>query len=196
MIGDVLVLLRDRLDAYLHAAAASTGDDSPEDRAQLIDGDKADTVDFRLNAISILLVNLEQETTLRAPDPWLRVAADGRQQRVAPDVRLNLNVLFVARFKGYALGLNQLALVIRFFQGHPVLDHQNTPALPAAIDKLVIELVTLPQREQNEIWSALRVHYQPSVLYRVRMVVLSDPDAVTPPRIEQTVVRTTRRDET
>ena len=194
MIGDVLVLLRDRLDAYLHAAAVSAGDDSPEDRAQLIDGDKPDAVDFRLNAISILLVNIEQEATLRAPDPWLRVGADGRPQRVAPDVRLNLHVLFVARFKGYALGLNQLALVIRFFQGHPVFDHDNTPALPAAIDKLAVELVTLPQHEQNEIWSALRVHYQPSVLYRVRMVVLRDPAAVTPPQIGQTVIRTTRRD--
>lgn len=194
MIGDVLLLLRDRLDAYLHIAAASAGDDSPEDRAQLIDGDKAETVDFRLNAISMLLVNIEQETTMRAPDPWLRVAADGTQQRVAPDLRLNLKLLFVARFKGYALGLNQLALVIRFFQGQPVFDHGNTPALPAAIDKLVVELVTLPQHEQNEIWSALRVHYQPSVLYRVRMVVLSDPAAVTPPQIGQTVVRTLRRD--
>lgn len=194
MIGDVLVLLRDRLDAYLHAAAASAGDDSPEDRAQLIDGDKADAVDFRLNAISILLVNIEQETTLRAPDPWLRAGPDGRPQRIAPDVRLNLNVLFVARFKGYALGLNQLALVIRFFQSHPVFDHDNTPALPAGIDKLAIELVSLPRHEQNEIWSALRVHYQPSVLYRVRMVVLSDPAAVTPPQVGQTVIRTTRRD--
>ncbi|MDT7836297.1 DUF4255 domain-containing protein [Aquabacterium sp. OR-4] len=190
----MLVLLRDRLDAYLHAAAAAVGDDSPEDRAQLIDGDKADTVDFRLNAISILLINLEPETSVRAPDPWLRVGPDGRQQRVMPDLRLNLHVLFVARFKGYALGLNQLALVMRFFQGQPVFDRENTPALPAAIDKLVIELVNQPQHEQNNIWSALRVHYQPSVLYRVRMVVLSDPAALTPPRIEQTVVHAHRRD--
>ncbi|MEK8048744.1 DUF4255 domain-containing protein [Ideonella sp. DXS22W] len=194
MIGDLLVLLRDRLDAYLHAAAATAGDDSPEDRAQLIDGDKADSVDFRLNAISILLVNIQHENHLRAPDPWLRVTPDGRQQRVAPDVRLSLSVLFVARFKSYALGLNQLALVIRFFQTHPVFDHENTPGLPAGVEKLAVELVTLPQHEQNDIWSALRVHYQPSVMYRVRMVVLSDPAGVTPTPIGQTVVRTRRID--
>lgn len=194
MIGDVLVLLRDRLDAYLHAAAASAGDDSPQDRAQLIDGDKADVVEFHLNAISILLVNIEQETALRAPDPWLRVGADGRQQRVAPDVRLNLRLLFVARFKAYAQGLNQLALVIRFFQGQPVFDHANTPSLPTAVEKLTFELLTLPQHEQNDIWSALRVHYQPSLLYRVRLVVLAATDALTPPQVAQTVVKTTRRD--
>ena len=40
----------------------------------------------------------------------------------------------------------------------------------------MLELVTLPQGEQNEIWSALRVSYQPSALFRVRLVVFRDAD--------------------
>ena len=79
-------------------------------------------------------------------------------------------------------------MVIRFFQQNRALDHDNTPALSPLIDKLVLELVTLPLSEQNEIWSALRVSYHPSVLFRVRMVVFRDADGAAVPQIGQTVL--------
>ncbi|HET7713657.1 MAG TPA: Pvc16 family protein, partial [Patescibacteria group bacterium] len=44
-------------------------------------------------------------------------------------------------------------------------------------EQLIIELVTLSFSEQNEIWGALRVAYQPSALYRVKMVVFYDNEA-------------------
>ena len=57
------------------------------------------------------------------------------------------------------------------------------------IERLVIELVTLPFSQQNEIWSALRVAYHPSVLYKVKMVVFQDEDGATPPDIGETTIR-------
>lgn len=193
MMGDVLVLLRDELNAYLRQAAPDAGAEAQEDRVQLIDGDQGDPLEFRTNALSVLLVNVEQETQLRNADPYLRTGPEAGLRRLQPEIRLNLYVLFVARFKAYEQGLNMLALVLRYFQTHRALDHASLPALPAGIDKLVCELVTLPLAEQNEIWSALRIHYHPSLLYRVRMVVLRDAEGAAVPQIGQTVVRTIQR---
>ncbi len=192
MIGDVLLLLRDELNAYLRGVAPDGGD-AAEDRVQLIDGDKSDPLEFRSNAITLLLVNIEQETSLRNTDPYLRGAPEAGLRRLQPEIRLNLYVLFVARFKAYEQGLNLLALVIRYFQRHRALDHASTPALSPQIDRLLLELVTPPLAEQNEIWSALRIHYHPSLLYRVRMVVLRDAEGVAVPPIGQTVVRARQR---
>ena len=194
MIGDVLLLLRDQLNAYMRAAAPQAGDDSAEDRVQLIDGEKTDPVEFRLNAVTVLLINIEQETSQRSIDPYLRSSQPaGNLRKLMPEIRLNLYVLFAARFKAYEQGLNHLAMVIRFVQQHRALDHINTPALSPQIDKLVLELVTLPLSEQNEIWSALRVSYHPSVLFRVRMVVFRDAEGAAVPQIGQTVVHTQQR---
>jgi hypothetical protein len=193
MIGDVLCLLRDRLNAHLGASLPDLGPDSAEARVQLVDGEKSDPVEFRLNAITVLLLNIEQETSNRSADPYLRTPGESNLRKLQPEIRLNLYVLFVARFKVYEQGLNQLSLVIRFLLTHRALDHANTPGLSAQIDKLVLELVTMPLSEQNEIWSALRASYQPSVLFRVRMVVFRDAEGAAVPQIGQTVVRTSQR---
>lgn len=193
MIGDVLCLLRDRLNAHLGASLPDVGSDSVEERVQLIDGEKSDPVEFRLNAITVLLVNIEQETSQRSADPYLRTPGESNLRKLQPEIRLNLYVLFVARFKAYEQGLNQLSHVIHFLLSHRALDHVNAPALSPQIDKLVLELVTQPMAEQNEIWSALRVSYHPSVLFRVRMLVFRDAQGAAVPQIGQTLVRTSQR---
>ena len=158
----------------------------------LIDGEKMDPIEFRLGAITGLLVNIEEEGMLRSADPYRGLTADGKPQRVQPEVRLNLYVLFVARFKVYEQGLQYLAMVLRFFQANRAMDHDNTPTLGADIEKLVLELVTLPMSEQNEIWSALRTSYHPSLLYRVRMVVFKDQVGTSVPQIGNTELRISR----
>lgn len=193
MIGDVLCLLRDRLNAHLGASLPDAEPDSAEERVQLIDGEKSDPVEFRLNAITVLLVNIEQENSQRSADPYLRTPGESNLRKLQPEIRLNLYVLFVARFKVYEQGLNQLSQVIRFLLSHRALDHVNAPALSPQIDKLVLELVTQPMSEQNEIWSALRISYHPSVLFRVRMLVFRDAQGAAVPQISQTLVRTSQR---
>ena len=191
MIGDVLLLLRDRLNAFLRVAAPAG--DVAEDPVQLIDGEQSDPIVFRLNALTVLLVNIEQEATQRTLDAQVRIQPDGNLRQLLPEVRLNLYVLFAARFKAYEHGLNQLGMVIRFFQHNRAMDHDNTPGLNPLIDKLVLELVTLPISEQNEIWSALRVGYHPSVLFRVRMLAFRDADGTAVPQVGTAVVRTAQR---
>lgn len=181
MLADVFQLLAGNLDAYFDNAAGSDG----EPRSAVVqllqqDGDH-DAIKFPLNKVTPLLINIEEEGHLRPGDRFSRVAVNGNREFVFPDVRLNLYILFVSHFQEYADALNYLSLIVKYFQSHPVLDHQNTPGLHKDIDKLVIELKTLPLTEQNEVWNALRSAYRPSLLYRVRMLVFQDQSSVTAP---------------
>ena len=137
--------------------------------------ERDDAVGFKAGAVSILLVRIEEDTTMHPPDGYVRVTAKGEHQRIAPEIRLNLYVLFVARFPDdYGRALEQLSTVIRYFQNHRVFNRENSQDLGEDISLLVMELLTPTFAEQNEIWSALRVAYQPSALYKVKMVVFQD----------------------
>jgi hypothetical protein len=185
VIAHVVGFLRDRLNAAFPRDASG----SAEDMFVYVGGNKDDSVVFASNAVSVLLVRIEEETTLRPPDRNVRVAADGVRKRVEPEIRMNLFVLFVARFPDdYALSLQQLSRVVRYFQNHRVFTHANAPELDAQIPQLILELVTPSFAEQNEIWGSLRVSYQPSAMYKVRMVLFPDDDGALVP-ITQTVTR-------
>jgi hypothetical protein len=136
------------------------------------------SIPFALGNVTALLINLEEENTLRSADPYVRVASDGIRQKVHPEIRINLYVLFVAHFKDYEQSLSYLSRIIQHFQCHRVFNHQNAPELSERIDQLVLELITLPFSEQNEIWGSLRTSYHPSVLYKVKMIVFRDEDAM------------------
>lgn len=175
MIAKAIKFLLGRLNATL--PRESTG--GPVEDLFVYAGTSNDErVVFKADAVSVALVRIGEETALRQPDRYANLSADGMRQKVEPEIRLNLFVLFVARFPDdYSLSLHHLSLVIRYFQNHRVFNHQNTPDLDSDIPQLVLELVTPTFSEQNEIWGALRTAYQPSALYKVRMVVFRDEDA-------------------
>ena len=188
MIDRALLFLRDQLNAHMSRAGggAAAGLEEP---VTFLDGDKLDPLTLKIGAINALLVNLEQEPIMRRDDPFVRTLPDGTAVRARPEVRLNLWVLFVARFHVYEAGLAALSSVLGFFQANPVFDGRSAPALDPAIDRLAMELHTLPMSEQNDLWGSLRLAYHPSLLFKVRMIAVRDADAlpapaVTDPRLE------------
>lgn len=189
MIHDVLIFLRQLLNAYLQTQAGGSLDDSGEDKVVFLDGEQMDPVAFKLGAVSVLLMNMQEESTLRAPDLYSRVLPNGARLHVQPEIKLNLYVLFVARFKQYEDALRYLSLIIHYFQGHRVLTQQNAPGLSDDIEQLIMELHTLSFAEQNEVWNALRTTYHPSVLYKVKMVVFRDAEALEAPAVTETAPR-------
>jgi hypothetical protein len=174
MIGQVLTFFRQHLDDQLRAALGEAPDEPSGDRVVFVDGDKFEPITFKLGAVSELLINVEEERVLRDPDLYARQTEDGTQQRHQPDVRLILYLLFVARFKQYESAWEHLSKIIEHFQTMRVLDHDTVRGLPVGIEKLIVELVTLGFAEQNEVWNALRTTHHPSILYRVRMIVMRD----------------------
>ena len=190
MIGEVLIFLRDHLNAYLNAQSVlARGGDTGEDKIVFVDGDKMDSITFKLGAVSTLLINVEEDNTLRPADPFTVVSTDGTHRKAKPEIRMNLYVLFVARFKQYEQGLNYLSQIIQHFQTHRVLDQHNAPEMSDRIEQLNMELITLPFSEQNEMWNALRTTCHPSVLYKVKMIVFRDIDAAVMPGIKEKDLR-------
>ena len=189
MISEVLLFLRNHLNAQLHAQAGGSPTESWEDKVVFVDGEKLDPITFKLGAVSLLLINMQEENTLRAPDLYSRAAADGTRQKVQPEIKMNLYVLFVARFKQYEEALRYLSLIIQYFQSHRVFTPHNAPELSDSIEQLIMELHTLSFAEQNEVWNALRTTYHPSVLYKVKMVVFRDEEVTVTPVIEEKSLR-------
>ena len=188
MIGEVLIFLRDHLNAYLNAKSVLTpGGDSGEDKVVFVDGEKMDPITFKLGAVSTLLINVEEDNTLRTADPFTVVSADGTHRKAKPEIRMNLYVLFVAHFKDYKESLRYLSRIIAHFQSNRALTRENAPNLPGELEKLVMILVTLPFNEQNEIWNALRTTYYPSVLYKVGVVVFKDRETALPPGLVEEI---------
>jgi len=187
VIGKALGFLRKRLDAYVRAELGA-GDDPVADKVVFLDGDKMDPITFQEGAITELLINVEEERLLRAPDPYLRVQDDGKPGRKQPDLRLSLNILFISRFKQYDLAWDYLTKTIEYLQTNRVFERATTPDLPPSVDRLSMELMTQSFAEQNDIWNSLRTTYLPSALYRARLVVLQDVRPAASPQITAPVV--------
>jgi Pvc16 N-terminal domain len=191
MIDDAVLFLRQHLSSALKSLSGAAPDDVADEPVVFVDDAKMDCVTFKPGAISVLLVNIEQETTLREPDLYSRVSTNGVSESVQPEIRINLYVLFVAQFTQYEQSLKYLSRIVQHFQTHRVFDQQNAPELNQRIGRLALELITLPFSEQNEIWNALRTAYRPSVLYKARMIVFRDEAPVHREPTTETVLRAT-----
>jgi hypothetical protein len=125
------------------------------------------------NQIGVALVNVEEERVLKTqlPEPTF---INGRQVTLEPEIKLNLDVLFAAHFKDYRAALIALSSVITFFQAHPRFASDDHPDLDPAITRLVPELRSLGYEQLNQLWAFVGGKQLPSVVYRVRLVVLQD----------------------
>ena len=177
MISESLAFLKDELNRKLNMG--HDPNELPDELVVFVENDQADVINFNLGKVSALLINIEEENTLRPPNQFVRTASNGIQQTIVPELRLNLYILFVSFFKDYYTSLNNLSKIIQYFQKYRIFDQQNAPQLNEKIQKLMIELVTLSFSEQNELWGTLRAAYQPSVLYKVKMVVYEDDEPQT-----------------
>jgi hypothetical protein len=187
MLNDVLVFLKNSLNAYLSLGGKT--DDAQEDQVVFLVGQSMDMLNFKLGAISAIMINFEQENILRPPDRYARTLSDGAVRKIQPEIRLNLYVLFVAHYQQYEDSLRNLSTIIQYFQGHRTFSHQETPELSEKIEQLVVELVTLSFAEQNEVWGSLRLPYHPSVLYKVKMVIFQDEAPKEMPEITDKTIR-------
>lgn len=188
MIADVLNFLRRHLDERLRLTQGGSQDDTDSDRVVFVDGDKLEPLSLALGAVSLLLINLEEERINRAPDLRSRHADDGTRMRVQPDIRLSLHLLFAARFKRYDVAWNHLSAILEYLQTTPVFEATNAPDLPPGVEMLVAELVTPDFARQNEIWGALRISAHPALLYRIKLVAYRDRHPVALPAISDAKV--------
>ncbi len=185
MLSEILILLKDAVNEYLRSALGPRSEYVDGKYVDFLETTKADSAEFKANLVTLLLVNLEEDHLPRPADPHRRTLPDGTFLRMQPPIYINAYVLFVARFPDYATNIQFISRIMQFFQVRRVLDSENTPSLgDRGIERLAMDLMTLPFSEQNHLWGMLRSAYQPSLLYRVRTAVFSDVDALPVPTLE------------
>ena len=77
MLSDTLIFLRNHLNAHLATQSGWDPEESQEEKVVFLDGEKMDPITFKLEAVSALMINLEEDNTLRAPDPYVRTTSNG-----------------------------------------------------------------------------------------------------------------------
>jgi len=170
MLDVALSFLADEFNAYLlrRTGSATLGQVVP---GALLDDKGALAIPNGTVALS--LVNIEEERVLREQAP-ARVSVGGREMLLQPELKLNLTLLFAARMTDYPTTLKALSNVLTFFQSHPAFSAEDHPALDPRIGRIVMELYSVTPETLNQIWASLGAKYQPSVLYRARLVTIQD----------------------
>jgi|TARA_B110000046_G_scaffold6234_1_gene6529 hypothetical protein len=125
------------------------------------------------NTVVCSLVNVEEETTLKATAGT--TSSGGAFVKSSPDIYVNLTVMFSSYFvgKNYVEALKFLSGVIYFFQGKPVFTNDNTPGLTDNVEKAVFDLTSLSFHDLSAIFQMMGSKYLPSVVYRIRMLTFS-----------------------
>jgi len=129
------------------------------------------------NKVVLFLAGLERDTMAHSANE--RALAGSRLLKPGP-LFLNLSLVCTANFNGgnYKEALKYLSSAILFFHTKPVFDHQNAPDLDEGLERLILDLEHLDTNQLHSLWGNHGNRYQPSVLYRVRMITL-DPEVIT-----------------
>lgn len=190
MIADALVFLRNRLNEHFKSFSSANTLGASEDKVVFLDGEqKADSITFKADSVTVLLYRIERETAMNSGDAYNRISYNNAAQRVKPDIGINLYVIFIAKFKDYGQGLQYLSQIIRFFQSNNTFDRQSYPELGDEITELALDIITLTVQQQNELWGLFRTFYVPSVAYRIRTVVFMDNAALPPGDVASSLER-------
>lgn len=125
--------------------------------------------------VLLTLINLEEEVIGKAQLPYLK-HPNQTFDLLNPELKINLYMLISAvsskaENERYSNSLKVLSYAIGFFQFKNVFDRVNSPSLPEAIEKIIVELVSPTFEQQNHIWGGMGAKYLPSVLYKVRLLV-------------------------
>jgi hypothetical protein len=133
------------------------------------------------NKVVLSLVNIEEDRLSKSPDNFFKTDDNKVVYKNAP-IHLNLYCLFAYNHgesdsettNHYEEALLYISYVIRFFQYRNVFTASNSPALDTGIEKLLMELHTVGFEQLNHLWAVLGGKYLPSVLYKMRLVVIDE----------------------
>ena len=176
MIDQALTFLNTQLDNYLRAKL-DPADSSPFIQLANIawnDTDISATNGTNASASAfITLVNIEEDRISKSPEGYMRQTNSSIIYK-NPKVFLNLYLLFSVNLSSYAESLKRLSYIIQFFQYQNVFTTLNSPGLPEGTDKLILDLSTLSFQDMNNLWGILGSKYLPSVMYKLRLIKISE----------------------
>jgi hypothetical protein len=177
MINLALDFIANHIDSYLQQQQAQGNLILPGIKHPVILGNISQvgtSTDSTLqNMIIVSLIKIEEDRISRSPDNYVRI--DQQVIYRNPPVYLNLDILFTANYENYKTSLLLLSFVIQFFQFQNVFTPQNSPDLPKGIEELIFDMKTLSLQDLNNLWGILGSKYIPSIVYKLRLIQISDP---------------------
>ncbi len=140
--------------------------------------DKEDTVSTDKSNAFISLVNIEEDRISKSSENFRRNPNAAIVYK-NPKIFLNLHLLFSANLSDYGESLKRLSYIIQFFQYQNVFTPLTTPGnalnpFPEGVDELIFDLYTLSFQDLNNLWGIMGSKYLPSVLYKMRLVVIDE----------------------
>lgn len=130
-----------------------------------------DNVDTTTNAF-LTLVNIEEDRISKSHDNFIR--KDSTIIYKNPTIHLNLYLLFSVSLGTYSESLKRLSYIIQFFQYQNVFTPLTSPSLPVGVEELILDLHTLSFQDLNNLWGVMGSKYLPSVMYKLRMISISE----------------------
>lgn len=139
---------------------------------------KAEELTSVTSKIVMSLVNIEEDRISKHPSNSFPSATGTGVEYKNPPVLVNLYVLFSVNRDYTDDALLYLSYVMQFFQHKNIFTAQNSPGLftdtMQPVQQISSELVTLNFEQVNHLWASLGGKYLPSVLYKIRQVVIDD----------------------
>ena len=182
MLDVALNFLTAELNSYLVARGArkATDEIGKVEVGKLVDD--AGKWAIKDDHIGAALIHIEEDRVMKSHLPEA-VVSGGKHVVLEPRLKLNLHVLFAAKFQRYEEGLRLLSLVLTYFQAHSIFAPDTYPGLDSRIERLTVELQSLSYEQINQVWAFIGGKQLPSAIYKVRMIALQDtePRAVQPP---------------
>lgn len=173
MIYEALNFVTEELNDYFRfkqAVAANLDAWVMGNVARLFDGDSSNNTGLTNTAI-LTLVNVEEDRISKSPVNYYREGDTVVYRN--PAIHLNLYCLFSIN-RSYEDSLKWLTLLVQFFQKRNVFDHTNSPGLDSRIEQLIFDMHTLNFEQVNHLWGTLGGKHLPSMLYKVRMVMIQE----------------------
>jgi len=125
----------------------------------------------------ISVVNIEEDRISKSPENFVR-ALDGSITYKSPKIFLNVYVLFAVNLTSYTESLKRLSYIIQFFQYQNVFTPISYPSIPAGVDELILDLMSLSYQDLNNLWGILGSRYLPSVMYKMRLISINEDFAL------------------
>ncbi|MGN8069873.1 DUF4255 domain-containing protein [Mucilaginibacter sp. 22184] len=175
MIDQALTFLNTHLDSYLRLKLDPSNSNSFIQVANIAwnDNDTSGSTGTNNPANAfITLVNIEEDRISKSPENYVRQGSETTYKN--PKIYLNLYVLFAVNLSTYTESLKRLSFIIQFFQCQNVFTPLSSPDLPAGVEKLILDLNTLSFQDMNNLWGILGSKYLPSVMYKMRMISISE----------------------
>lgn len=138
------------------------------------------------NKMVVSLLNIEQETNKQFYGRTQKLSNGNFADR-QPFERYNLDILFSSSFDDYSETLKFLNATLEFFQANAIMDRGNYSTLPKGINKLDVDIEHITYHQMHSLWSAMGAKYQPSIIYKLRLISIQSNDLVSIlPQVTQT----------